>query len=119
LKAAGRPSVNAEKYMEANKATIKRETTNVYLVLKFSGQELQITLTDDNPNDVKNVFNSLLQELRKEPLQFQFEDDTEDLFSHICKEYVSQLNTELIAVYKEIEFYDLLEPSVDSNTATE
>jgi hypothetical protein len=105
--------------MEANKATIKRETTNIYLVLEFSGQELQITLTDDNPNGVKGVFNSLLQELRKGPLQFQLEDDAEDLFSHICKEYIFQLNAELTAVYKEIEFYDLLEQSADSNSATE
>jgi hypothetical protein len=55
------------------------------------------------------LFSILIQELKKGPLQFQLEDDSEDLFSYVCKEYVAQLNAELTAVSKEIEFYNLME----------
>ena len=52
--------------METKRATIKREETNTYLVLEIGEAPLQIILTDDNPNNVKMVFNSLLKELKKD-----------------------------------------------------
>ena len=95
--------------METKKAIIKRDTSNSYLVLEVAGKKLEIILTDDNPNNVMSAFNSLLKELKKGLFQFNLEDTTDDLYFHICKEYVKQLNSELKAVYTELNDFDLLE----------
>ena len=95
--------------MELNKATIKREDTSAHLLLLVGERELKITLTDDNPNTVKGVFNDLLKELKKGPIQFELEDEASDLYHHICAEYITQLNAELTTVYGELEEFQLIE----------
>jgi len=94
--------------METKNATIKREEDNTYLVLEVGETPLEITLTDDNPNNIKSVFNDLLKELKKGEFQFTLTDDNQDLYHHICIEYVSQLNIELKAIYKELVDYELM-----------
>jgi len=95
--------------METRKASIKRDKKNTYLVLETSPKNLEIILTDDNPNSIMTAFNSLLSELKKGLIQFDLEDTKEDLYYHICKEYVKQLNTEIKEVFNELEDYKLLE----------
>lgn len=95
--------------METKKATIKRETSNTYLVLEVGEKPLEIILTEDNPNNVKSVFNSLLLELKKSIIQFDLIDETEDLFYNICVEYITQLNSELKSIYQELVDYELTE----------
>ena len=95
--------------METKKATIQWEERNTYLVLHLSDAEQKITLTDDNPNSVKAVFNVLLKELKKGPFAFELEDNAEYLYRHICTEYVTQLNAEMMTVYRELEEFELLE----------
>ncbi len=95
--------------METNKATIQRGDQNTFLVLNVNSQDFKIILTDDNPNNVKEVFNKLLLELKKGLFEFELEDETEDLYYHICQEYILQLNDELQIIYQELEEYELLE----------
>lgn len=95
--------------METKKATIQREETNTYLVLEVSETPLQIILTDDNPNNVKTVFNSLLKELRKGLFEFDLDDETQDLYHNICTEYIIQLNSEIKAIYDDLVDYELTE----------
>lgn len=95
--------------MGTNKATIKREENKDSLVLHVNNEELEIILTEDNPNNVKAVFNFLIKELQKGFFTFSLEDSTEDLYFNICVEYVRQLNTELQTVYNELSDYELLE----------
>jgi hypothetical protein len=104
-----KPSAKEEKYMAIKKALIKRETSKTTLVLEVNGKKFEIILTDDNPNNVKSVFNSLLKELKKELIQFNLEDSKSDLYSHICKEYIKQLNAELKAVHSELKEFGLFE----------
>lgn len=106
---AKKPSAKGEKFMETRKATIKRDTSNTYLVLEVTGKKLEIILTDDNPNNIMTAFNSLLKELKKGNFQYNLEDKTDDLYFHISKEYIKQLNSELKAVYSELKDYNLLE----------
>lgn len=101
--------VKEEKSMEANKATIKRTEDSSSLVLYVNGQEFEIVLTDDNPNNIKEVFNNLLKELKKGLFEFELKDDGDDLYHHICSEYLVQLNSELNSVYQELQDHDLLE----------
>ncbi|MBK9742875.1 MAG: hypothetical protein IPO94_07875 [Saprospiraceae bacterium] len=95
--------------METKRATIKREDANTYLVLEAGDIPLQITLTDDNPNNVKNIFNDLLKELKKGLFEFHLEDETSDLYNNICVEYLVQLNSEIKAIYDELVDYELID----------
>ena len=97
--------------MEADKnvAKIERGDECSYLKLNVNNQEFKIILTEDNPNNVKSVFNSLLKELKKGVFQFELQDDKQDLFYHISREYLSQLNKDLIAVHKELSDFKLVE----------
>ena len=97
------------KYIETKNATIKREEINTYLVLEVGETPLEIILTDDNPNNIKAIFNNLLKELKKGIFEFNLEDETQDLFHNICVEYIVQLNSELKAIYDELVDYELLE----------
>ena len=85
--------------METHKAIISRPETKTSLCLLIGEKTLEINLTEDNPNDVKDVFNQLLLELKKGEFIFALEDSDEDLFYHICLEYISQLNAELSSIF--------------------
>jgi hypothetical protein len=89
--------------MDIKNATIERNETNVTLKLTLGDEVLDIVLTEDKPNDVKNVFNKLLEQLKSGVFEFNLTDEKEDLFFHLCKEYITQLNTELKSTYKELE----------------
>lgn len=95
--------------METKKATIQRGENDTFLVLEVGENSIQINLTDDNPNNVKAAFNSILKELKKGLLEFQLEDETPDLYNNICIEYLKQLNAEVQAIFSELEEYELTE----------
>ena len=96
--------------MEKYKATIERKKDNAVLRLALKGTLLDILLTEDRPNEVKEVFNKLLAQLKEGEFCFELEDAKEDLYFHICNAYISQLNNELKGIYKELEDNDLLRP---------
>jgi hypothetical protein len=94
--------------MAIHNATIERKETGATLKLAIGGEELNIVLTDDNPNEVKTVFNKLLTHLKVDEIEFNLTSDKEDLYFHICKEYITQLNAELKSTYTELEDNGLL-----------
>ncbi len=95
--------------MQNLNATILREEENVNLVLSFGTTNHKICLTDDNPNEVKTVFNDLIVELKKGKFDFTLVDETQDLYYHICKEYIKQLNGEIADVFSQLKIYKLIE----------
>jgi hypothetical protein len=105
---AKKPSEKGGKFMEIFKAKINRTDQCTKLVLSVRKSDLEIALTEDKPNDVKNVFNELLIALKSGEFNFKLEDDKEDLFFHISKEYINQLNSELSSVFNELKDYDLI-----------
>lgn len=94
--------------METHKATIDRKDNSAILNLAIGEIELNIVLTEDKPNDVKTVFNKLLEKLKSGVFDFNLADEKEDLYFHICKEYITQLNAELKSTYKEMQDNGLL-----------
>lgn len=92
-----------------NNATIERTEQEKNLCLNFDGKEFKIPLTKDEPLEIKEVFNRLIIELKKGLIQFELQDDENDLYHHISTEYITQLNDELKSVYAELEDYNLLE----------
>ncbi len=101
-------SEKEEKYMATHNATIERNDNSATLKLVLGYEELNIILTEDNPNEVKSVFNKLLFHLKNEEVDFNLTDTTEDLYFHICIEYINQLNAELKSTYAELKDNELL-----------
>ncbi len=89
--------------METHNATIERRESGATLKLALGDNVLDIVLTEDKPNDVKNVFNKLLERLKNGEFEFSLTDEKEDLYFHICKEYITQLNAELKSTYNELK----------------
>lgn len=94
--------------MATYNATIERKDKSAKLKLALIQTELEIVLTEDNPNEVKTVFNKLLENLKAGEIEFVLTDEKEDLYYHICREYITQLNAELKSTYKELEDNQLL-----------
>ena len=95
--------------MATHNATIERKDNNsAVLRLALGSDELIIVLTEDNPNEVKSVFNNLLSNLKSGEIEFTLIDTTEDLYFHICKEYITQLNAEIKSTYNELKDNGLL-----------
>lgn len=102
-------SEKEEKYMETLNATIDRKENNsATLNLSLGIENLNIVLTEDSPNEVKAVFNKLLLHLKNGEIEYNLEDDKNDLYFHICKEYITQLNAELKSTYTELKDNGLL-----------
>jgi hypothetical protein len=101
--------------METKKAKIIREEEGeaVCLVLHLTDEDLRIVLTDDNPNNIKDAFNKLILTLKKGEFAFELDDEKEDLYHHICVEYITQLNSEIQSVFNELSDYGLLEADQD------
>lgn len=94
--------------MATHNATIERKETVATLKLELGSEELNIVLTEDSPNEVKSVFNKLLIHLKNGEIDFNLTDDKEDLYFHICKEYIIQLNAELKSTFTELKDNGLL-----------
>lgn len=99
------------KYMEQQmyNATIRRDAGTAALLFNLPSNVLVIQLAEDKPNEIKDVFNKLIVTLKKGLFQFNLDDPTDDLYHHISKEYLVQLNCELESVYDELKDFDLLE----------
>lgn len=95
--------------METHKARINRTDDKTTLSFSLGDNNLEIILTEDKPNEVKNVFNQILTELKKGEFNFELEDSNEDLYHHISVEYIAQLNSELSSIYNELKDYKLLD----------
>lgn len=99
-----------DKYMETHEAIIKVDGSEQFISLKINNSILDIPLTKDEPNEIKNVFNKLILYLKKGPFNFRMKEKEDgDLIYHVAKEYIKQLNTELSEVYKELEAHQLLD----------
>ncbi|WP_415903169.1 hypothetical protein ACMXYR_05080 [Neptuniibacter sp. QD29_5] len=70
--------------------------------------KISIPISNDDPNAVKSAFNSLIERLQKGEFSISLKDAEKDLFYHVAKEYLEQLNGELLDVYHEMEQYDFL-----------
>ena len=94
--------------METHKATIIRKDSKTSLKFHLKNRDLEMTLTEDKPNEVKDVFNALLEELKSGLFNFELEDTIEDLYFFVSQEYLKQLNSDLSSTFKELKDYELL-----------
>lgn len=102
--------------METFKADVVERESDYYLMLNIQDAELSIPLTKDEPNEVKVIFNHLILKLKKSPFKFEISEREEgDIFYNIAKEYITQLNSELDAIHKELDANNLLEVTMGGN----
>jgi uncharacterized protein (DUF2344 family) len=90
-------------------AIIRRDDNKADLVLIVNTDEFAIKLAEDNPVEVKSVFNKLIKALKEEKFNFELKDTKEDLYFNICKEYIKQLNSELSSVYGQMKTYGIVQ----------
>jgi hypothetical protein len=95
--------------METHNAIIERNENSAILIFNISTVTLSIPLTEDRPNDVKEVFNQLLIILKKGLFALKLADTKEDLYHHICQEYIKHLNNELEITFQELKDYGLID----------
>ncbi|GDY24867.1 hypothetical protein AHAT_07570 [Agarivorans sp. Toyoura001] len=71
--------------------------------------KISIPISSDDPNAVKSAFNCLIERLKKGVFSISLKDTDKDLFYHVAKEYLEQLNGELLDVHQEMEQYGFVE----------
>ena len=105
------------KYMETHEAIVTINGSEQFLSFKINSSVFKLPLTNDEPNEIKIVFNELIKHLKKRPFNFSIaEKEDGDLIYEVAKEYIKQLNKELNEVYQELVEYQLLDQ--DSNQGT-
>lgn len=100
-------SVKEERYMEIIEAELVTIEDSCFIDI-LDEPKISIPISNDDPNAVKSAFNSLIERLQKGEFSISLKDAEKDLFYHVAKEYLEQLNGELLDVYHEMEQYDFL-----------
>lgn len=80
-----------------------------YFIDILEDPKISIPISNDDPNEVKSAFNCLIERLKKGAFKISLKDAEKDLFYHVAKEYLDQLNGELQAVHQEMEQYGFVD----------
>ena len=94
--------------METVKATIENLDDKYFIKIAIANGDVQIPLSDDRPNEVKNAFNRLIARIKIGEFQIKLEGTGEDLFSMVATEYIAQLNREIKEVHGEMKRHGLV-----------
>ena len=94
--------------METLRATVV-EVDKKHLIIIEAEEEIHIPISEDKPNSIKSAFNQLIARIWEGEFQIELNEVGEDLFSQVSKEYIGQLNKELLEVRAEMNELGLLE----------
>lgn len=100
--------VREERYMEiieAELVTIEGD----YFIDILEEPKITIPISNDDANAVKSAFNCLIERLKKGVFSISLKNADKDLFYHVAKEYLEQLNDELFDVHQEMEQYGFVD----------
>jgi len=106
--------VKEEKYMEIIEAELVTIDDNYFIDI-LEEPKISIPISNDDPNAVKSAFNCLIERLKKGVFSINLKDADKDLFYHVAKEYLDQLNGELLDVHKEMEQYGFVDDGVQES----
>ncbi len=95
--------------METVKATVVELEEKHFIKIESGDEEINIPISEDNPNEVKSAFNKLVVRIKEGEFEIKLEDIGQDLFSQVAYEYITQLNREIQEVRGEMEEYGLVE----------
>lgn len=94
--------------MEIINATVESLDDKYFIKIKTGGEEINIPMSDDKPNEVKSAFNKIITRIKVGEFQIKLEEIGEDLFSLVANEYLTQLNREIQEVRNEMKQYGLV-----------
>jgi len=95
--------------METVEASVVEEDDKHFIEIVTDGEGIRIPISEDKPNEVKTAFNKLIERIREGEFEIELEDEGDDLFSQVAKEYITQLNREIAEVRDEMIQYSLIE----------
>jgi len=95
--------------METLEASVVEEDDKHFIEIATDGEDIRIPISEDKPNEVKSAFNKLIERIKEGEFEIEFEDEGDDLFYHVAKEYITQLNREIAEVRDEMTQYGLIE----------
>jgi hypothetical protein len=72
---------------------------------------IRIPISEDNANAVKTAFCAVLRRLRKGPMKIALKKTKEDLFFHVAKAYLDQLNGEIVEVHASMVEHGFIDES--------
>ena len=94
--------------METIKATVVEFEDKHFITIQTGQEEIKIPISEDKPNEVKSAFNKLIIRIKEGVFEIELTDISQDLFSQVANEYVTQLNREIQEVYGEMKVYGLV-----------
>ena len=93
--------------MEIIKATVESLDDKHFIKIETGIEEINIPMSEDNPNEVKSAFNKIINRIKGGEFQIKLEEIKEDLFSQVANEYIIQLNREIQEVHGEMKEFGL------------
>ena len=102
-------SGSEDRFMETIKATVQTEDEKYFIKIEAEGKEIRIPMSEDKPNEVKSAFNKLIARIKNGKFRIELDEIGDDLFSQVAKEYIAQLNREILEVYGEMLEYGLVQ----------
>lgn len=88
--------------METVEASVVHEDEKHFIEIAIDEDPIRIPLSEDKPNEVKSVFNTLIKRIKEGAFKINLEVVGEDLFSQVANDYISQLNREIAEVRDEM-----------------
>jgi conserved domain protein len=86
--------------MESIKMKFKVDRSENNEIVNFLIPDLEnisVNITDDNSQDIENLFNLIFQEIiqRQKLIEFELDDSNNDLFNEVANDIVIQINSEI------------------------
>ena len=94
--------------MEMIRATVIEVDDKHFIQIEAGDPQIKIPISEDKPNEVKSAFNKLIARIKKGEFRIDLAQVGDDLFSHVAKEYVAQLNREIQEVHGEMKEHGLI-----------
>lgn len=86
--------------MESIKMKFKVDRSENNEIVNFLIPDLEnisVNITDNNSEDIENLFNLIFQEIiqRQKLIEFELDDSNNDLFNEVANDIVIQINSEI------------------------
>ena len=86
--------------MESIKMKFKVDRSENNEIVNFFIPDLEnisVNITDNNSEDIENLFNLIFQEIiqRQKLIEFELDDSNNDLFNEVANDIVVQINSEI------------------------
>ena len=86
--------------MESIKMKFKVDRSENNEIVNFLIPDLEnisVNITDNNSQDIENLFNLIFQEIiqRQKLIEFELDDSNNDLFNEVANDIVVQINSEI------------------------